>query len=188
MTLGMRIPLLVVVPGACAAAFLVVGLYGTGGYAMELNSDAFDAGASVPEKHTCDGEDLSPALAWSGTPEGTASFVLIMDDPDAPSGTWVHWVLFNLPADGTTLEEGLPKTETVDGGVRQGACWGVNRFSRVGYHGPCPPPGQTHRYVFRLYALDTMLDLPGRSTQEAVLSAAEGHVLAEAELMGTYGR
>jgi len=155
---------------------------------MELKSTAFDAGAPIPEKHTCDGEDVSPALAWSGVPEGTASFVLIMDDPDAPPGTWVHWVLFNLPAGAATLAEGLPKTETVEGGAVHGTCWGVHEFSRVGYHGPCPPPGKPHRYVFRLYALDTVLDLPPRASKAEVLQAAKGRVLAEAELMGTYGR
>jgi len=155
---------------------------------MELKSGAFDAGASIPKKHTCDGADLSPPLAWNGVPEGTVSFVLIMDDPDAPPGTWVHWVLFNVSAATSRLEEGLPKTESVLGGARHGACWGVNKFNRVGYHGPCPPPGKPHRYVFTLYALDTMLELPARAGKADVLQAAKAHVLAETTLTGLYGR
>ncbi len=155
---------------------------------MKLTTTAFDGGGSIPAKDTCDGQDVSPPLAWVGAPEGTRAFVLIMDDPDAPPGTWVHWVLFNVPADTTGLKEDLPKTETLADGSAQGACWGVSSFSRVGYHGPCPPPGKPHRYFFRLYALDTPLDLPARASQADVRRAAEGHVLAEAELMGTYGR
>jgi Raf kinase inhibitor-like YbhB/YbcL family protein len=155
---------------------------------MKLSSDAFDAGASIPRRHSCDGEDVSPALHWSGVPEGTKSFALIMDDPDAPPGTWVHWVLYDLAGDATGLPENLPKHERLEGGAVQGACWGVDRFSRVGYHGPCPPPGGPHRYFFRLYALDTARELNPRATKAQLLSAMKGHVLAEAELMGTYSR
>ncbi len=155
---------------------------------MELTTTAFDRGGAIPAEFTCDGTDVSPALSWTGVPEGTKSFVMIMDDPDAPPGTWVHWVLFNLPAGTTELAEGLPRTEQLAGGALQGACWGVKSLSRVGYYGPCPPPGKPHRYYFRLYALDTSLDLAPRASKAEVLAAAQGHVLAEADLMGTYGR
>ena len=155
---------------------------------MELTSNAFDAGGMIPGKHTCDGEDVSPALSWSGAPPTTASFVIIMDDPDAPPGTWIHWVLYDLPGDLGVLKPALPKTEKLESGAAHGACWGVNSFSRVGYYGPCPPPGAPHRYYFRLYALDTRLELPPGLTKQQILRAMEGHVLAEAELMGKYGR
>jgi Raf kinase inhibitor-like YbhB/YbcL family protein len=155
---------------------------------MQLTTMAFETGGRIPVRYTCDGEDLSPPLAWSGIPKGTAGFVLIMDDPDAPPGTWVHWVLFDLPSDTKQLAEGLPKTETVEGGGTHGACWGVSSYSRVGYHGPCPPPGSPHRYFFRLYALDAPLGLPAKATKEEVLEAMRGRVLAEAELTGVYGR
>jgi hypothetical protein len=162
----------------------------TGGstMALVLQSDAFDTGATIPRVHTCDGEDVSPALAWSGAPAGTRSYTLIMDDPNAPPGTWVHWVLYDLPADTTGLDRGLPKTERVASGGVQGACWGVDTFARVGYHGPCPPPGKPHRYVFKLYALDAALGLDPRATKVAVERAMRGHVLAEAKLIGIYGR
>jgi Raf kinase inhibitor-like YbhB/YbcL family protein len=155
---------------------------------MELVSSAFDADGRIPTIHTCDGEDVSPPLNWDGVPEGVDSFALIMDDPDAPPGTWVHWVLYGLPADARSLEANLPKTETLETGATQGACWGVRSYSRVGYYGPCPPPGGPHRYFFRLFALDTTLDLPPEQTKDELLRAMEGHVLARAELIGRYGR
>ena len=108
---------------------------------MEITSSAFEANSTIPVKHTCDGEDLSPELSWTGVPENTKSLVLIMDDPDAPPGTWVHWVLYNLPVDATGLSGTLPKKEKLDNGAAQGLCWGVDSYSRVGYYGPCPPPG-----------------------------------------------
>ena len=156
--------------------------------AMKITSAAFAANGAIPAKHTCDGEDLSPALAWSGVPEETESLALIMDDPDAPPGTWVHWVLYDLPADASVLPEGLAKKERLDSGAAHGACWGVKSFSRVGYHGPCPPPGSAHRYYFKLYALDKRLGLAPRATKAEVLKAMEGHVLAEGQLIGTYQR
>jgi Raf kinase inhibitor-like YbhB/YbcL family protein len=155
---------------------------------MELVSPGFEPEGRIPVRHTCDGEDLSPPLTWSGIPEGTASFALVMDDPDAPPGTWVHWVLYDLPAGTHELPEGVPKKDSLEGGARHGACWGVNSYSRTGYHGPCPPPGSPHRYSFRLYALDADLDLEARSTKEQLVEAMKGHVLAEAELVGLYGR
>jgi Raf kinase inhibitor-like YbhB/YbcL family protein len=156
--------------------------------AMELKSSAFEADGRIPVKYTCDGEDLSPPLAWSGAPQGTQSFAMIMDDPDAPPGTWVHWVLYDLPATTRELPEGLPKNETLDDGSVHGICWGVSSFNRVGYYGPCPPPGSPHRYFFKLYALDAKLALDPRATKDDVVKAMEGHVLAKVELVGLYGR
>lgn len=160
----------------------------TGGTVMQLTTTAFEPGGSIPARFTCEGDDVSPALSWSGAPEATASFVLIMDDPDAPPGTWVHWVLFNLPGHLTAIDEGVPETEKLGNGAVHGGCWGVQSFSRIGYYGPCPPPGKPHRYSFRLYALDATLDLAPRASKFEVMKAAEGHVLAEAELLGRYGR
>jgi len=156
--------------------------------ALEITSSVFAANSAIPAKHTCDGEDISPALSWTGVPAGAKSLVLIMDDPDAPPGTWVHWVLYDLPADVSRLPEGVPKIEKLDSGAAHGLCWGVNSFSRVGYYGPCPPPGSPHRYYFKLYALDAVLGLAPRATKPEVVKAMEGHVLAEGELIGTYQR
>ena len=152
--------------------------------ALTLTTGAFTAGGGIPSKYTCDGADVSPALAWSGAPPGTAAFALIADDPDAPAGTWVHWVLFNLPGTLTALPEGVAKTEApADLG---GALQGRNDFRRIGYGGPCPPAGKTHRYFFKLYALDAMLDLPSGANKQKLLSAMQDHILAQAELMGTF--
>ena len=155
---------------------------------MRLTSSAFTHEGEIPKKHTCDGEDVSPALAWRDVPDKTASLVLIMDDPDAPAGTWVHWVLYDLPASLRELPEGLPETERPKVGGVHGACWGVDRFERIGYHGPRPPPGAPHRYFFKLYALGRKLELAPRATKAQVENAMKGHVLAEAVLMGRYGR
>ncbi len=153
--------------------------------AFTLASAAFREGAAIPAKYTCDGVDVSPALTWSGAPAGTRSFALIADDPDAPAGTWVHWVLYNLPADVSELPENIAKVESLDlGGARQGR----NDFRRPGYGGPCPPPGPAHRYLFKLYAVDTRLQLKAGAQKKDVEAAMEGHVLATAQLMGTYGR
>lgn len=151
---------------------------------MTLSSSAFKTGAEIPRRHTCEGADLSPALAWDGATAGTKSFTLIADDPDAPVGTWVHWVVYDLPADTSKLPEGLPTTDTLSGGGKQG----INDFRKTGYGGPCPPPGKPHRYFFKLYALDAPTNLKPRATKADVLRAIEGHVLAQAELMGTYRR
>jgi hypothetical protein len=156
--------------------------------ALTITSSAFAPNAAIPAKYTCEGDDVSPALSWTGVPAGAKSLALIMDDPDAPPGTWVHWVLYDLPASATGLPEGVPKKDTLDGGAIQGACWGVNSFSRVGYYGPCPPPGGPHRYFFKLYALDKALGLAPRATKPDLLNAMKGHILAEAELIGTYRR
>lgn len=155
---------------------------------MTLTSPAFKHGEPIPKIHTGDGEDLSPALRWANAPAATKSFALIMDDPDAPVGTWVHWVLYDLPATRTELPQGVPKTAAGPGTSKHGACWGVDSFERVGYHGPLPPPGKPHRYVFKLYALDKVLSLKPCATKAQLLAASAGHVLAEAELIGTYRR
>ena len=144
---------------------------------MALTSPSFYEGEAIPDKFTCDGEDISPELDWFGIPEGTVSLALIMDDPDAPAGTWVHWVLFNLPMDLSGLRQGITGIG-IDGN---------NSWNRTGYGGPCPPSG-THRYYFKLYALDTNLDLAPGTKKEALLAAMEGHILGQAELMGTYSR
>lgn len=152
--------------------------------AWELKSSAFAAGADIPKKHTCDGADLSPTLTWGDPPDKTASFALIVDDPDAPAGTWVHWVLYNLPGTARELAENIAKEEQLDSGALQGK----NDFRRIGYGGPCPPAGPAHRYYFKLYALDAPLNLKAGATKAAVEKAMKGHVLAQAELMGRYKR
>ena len=151
--------------------------------AFELTSAAFAAGESIPPKYTCDGQDISPSLEWSDPPAGTQSFALICDDPDAPVGTWIHWVLFNLPAGAHALPEAVP----ADADLADGGRHGKNSWRRLGYGGPCPPGG-THRYFCKLYALDTTLDLSAGASKKQVLRAMEGHILAQAELMGTYSR
>lgn len=152
--------------------------------AMELKTSAFDAGGMIPRAYTCDGGNQSPAISWSGVPDGATSLALLCEDPDAPSGTWTHWVLFNLPASLRELPDGVPAAGRLEGGGLQGK----NDFGRIGYGGPCPPRGTTHRYFFRLFALDTMLDLePGVSRQQ-VRTQMEGHILAQAEWMGRYSR
>ena len=153
---------------------------------MKLTSERFSEGAAIPARHTCDGADLSPPLAWTAAPPATVTQALICDDPDAPGKTWVHWVLYNLPAHVTALPEGVPKSETLEnlGGARPG----TTDFERVGYGGPCPPPGKPHRYFFKLYALDARLELPAGARKAEVERAMKGHALAEAQLMGTYKR
>jgi Raf kinase inhibitor-like YbhB/YbcL family protein len=155
---------------------------------MEIKSSAFSAGEPIPAKFTCSGEDASPPLSWSGVPKGAKSLAIIMDDPDAPPGTWVHWVLYDLPGDLLGLEPGVPKAETLPNGAKHGAAWGVDSFSRADYGGPCPPPGKPHRYFFKLYALDKKLELPPKKTKLELLKAMEGHILDTAQLMGTFKR
>jgi len=152
-----------------------------------LTSSSFSPGAEFPSRHTCDGEDVSPALAWSGAPKGTKSFALIVDDPDAPDPrapqtVWVHWVIYNLPAGTTSLPPGLTAKS-----LPQGAREGLNDWKQAGWRGPCPPIGR-HRYFHRLYALDAVLPDLGRPTKAQLEKAMEGHVLARAELVGTYQR
>jgi Raf kinase inhibitor-like YbhB/YbcL family protein len=151
---------------------------------MQLTSPAFQEGQPIPKQYTGDGKDVSPPLRWDGVPGGTQSLALICDDPDAPRGTWVHWVLFNLPADARELPEAVP----AKGVGPQGAKQGTNDFRKRGYGGPAPPPGKPHRYFFKLYALDTVLDLKEGATKQDLVKAMEGHVLAEGQLMGKFGR
>ncbi len=151
---------------------------------LQVESGAFRAGEAIPIRHTCDGEDLSPALSWSEPPAGTQSLVVIGDDPDAPVGTWVHWVLFNIPPTTRSLPEGVPATQTVAGVGTHGS----NSWRRLGYGGPCPPAGSTHRYYFKVYALDTLLDLAAGADKQAVEKAMKGHILAEGQIMGRYSR
>jgi Raf kinase inhibitor-like YbhB/YbcL family protein len=151
---------------------------------LELTSPAFKEGEAIPTKHTCDGDDVSPPLKWSDAPSGAKSLALICDDPDAPAGTWVHWVLYDLPANVNQLPEGIAASDATPQGAKQG----VNDFQRVGYGGPCPPQGKPHRYFFKLYALDSTLDLKPRATKSDVVNAMKGHALAEGQLMGTYKR
>ena len=149
---------------------------------LTLTSSAFASGAAIPAQYTCKGDDVSPALEWSGAPAHTASFAVIMDDPDAPAGTWVHWVLWNLPPSAHSLTEGVSKREQLDNGARQGR----NSSRKIGYNGPCPPAGQTHRYFFRLYALDAKLDLAPGAGRDELDAAMKGHMLAQSEYMGTF--
>ncbi|MCP4582852.1 MAG: YbhB/YbcL family Raf kinase inhibitor-like protein [candidate division Zixibacteria bacterium] len=153
---------------------------------LTLTSTAFESGATIPDLYTCEGTDISPQLQWSITnePEGIVSFALIVDDPDAPVGTWVHWVFFNLPAATASLPEGT----SPDGEIPVGCIEGINDFGNSEYGGPCPPTGQNHRYYFRLYALDTELDLTAGATRTQVDQAMSGHILVEGSLMGRYER
>jgi Raf kinase inhibitor-like YbhB/YbcL family protein len=150
---------------------------------MELKSSALTAGGVIPKKHTCDGPDVSPPLSWSDVPAGAKSLALIADDPDAPMGTWVHWVAWNIPTNAPGLEEGVPKKDSLPNGMKQG----TTDFRSIGYGGPCPPSG-THRYFFKLYALDTSLNLPPSATKKDLEKAMQGHLLHQVELMGEYAR
>jgi len=176
----------------CIALFVIfceigmqTGFSEVEGYVMELDirSSAFEEGELIPEKYTCDGEDISPPLSWTQPPKEAKSMVLICDDPDAPMGTWVHWVLFGLSPDTLELAEGISHEKDVLGGAKQG----LNDFRKYGYGGPCPPGG-THRYFFKLYAVDTQVGLNAGATKNEVLNAIKGHILAEGQLMGRYSR
>jgi Raf kinase inhibitor-like YbhB/YbcL family protein len=151
---------------------------------MKIVSPAFADGAPVPVEHTCEGNGSSPGLVWSEIPVNTRSFALICDDPDAPRGTWVHWVLFNLPADAVELAPAVPPAPELPSAARQG----INDSGNVGYGGPCPPRGRPHRYFFRLYALDCTLNLAPGVKRPDLDQAMAGHVLADATLMGTFQR
>jgi hypothetical protein len=155
---------------------------------MKLTSSAFSEGEMIPAKYTCDGEDVSPPLTWADTPSGTKALALICDDPDAPGATWVHWVLFNLPPSIGGLPEGVPSEKSPPTGGLTGKYTvynGTTSWRRIGYNGPCPPSG-THRYFFKLYALDGPLALVNNATAKDVQAAMKGHILAETQLMGRY--
>jgi Raf kinase inhibitor-like YbhB/YbcL family protein len=151
---------------------------------FKLNSHSFSEGADIPKKYTCDGDDVSPELHWTDQPPAAKSFALIVDDPDAPSGTWVHWVVFDLPGDAHDLPEGAGKRAPLPSGAQQG----INDFKKTVYGGPCPPPGKPHRYFFKLYALDSKLSLKASPTKAEVEKAMQGHILGQGELVGRYRR
>lgn len=166
-------------------AFGIGKLWGQKGHAMSIaiKTTAFSEGGTIPKKYTCDGADLSPGFAWAEVPAGTQSLTLIADDPDAPVGTWTHWIAWNIPPN-AALPEGVAKVESLSDGTRQGR----NDFKRIGYGGPCPPPGKPHRYFFRLYAIGTKLEIPSGASRNELERAMNGHVLAKTELMGRYQR
>ncbi len=151
---------------------------------LELKSPAFKDGETIPEKYTCKGDNISPSLEWTGVPAGTKSFALIMDDPDAPMGIWVHWVIYNIPGDVSMLKEDIPRDTSLTDGTKQG----TNSFNWIGYGGPCPPKGPAHRYMFKLYALDEELDLPAGATKGVLLMRMDGHILDETRLTGLFQR
>jgi Raf kinase inhibitor-like YbhB/YbcL family protein len=152
--------------------------------AMQINSKFISPGGEFPKRETCDGQDTSPQLAWSGAPPAAKSFALILDDPDAPRSTFTHWVVWNIPAGAQGLPESVPKAAELTDGTRQGR----NDFGRVGYGGPCPPPGKPHRYFFRVYALDNAPAVKAGAGREELERALQGHILARGELMGRYAR
>ena len=151
--------------------------------ALSITSPAFKNGSPIPALYSCKGRDISPALLWSDAPAGTKSLALIMDDPDAPGGTWVHWVVYNIPASAVELQEASP----AQANLADGSLNGTNSWGKLGYGGPCPPSG-THRYFFKLYALDTMLSLPSGANKQNLLSAMMNHILALVELIGTFSK
>lgn len=153
------------------------------GAQIPLSSSAFEEGGMIPREYTCDGADVSPPLSWGALPDGTVSLALIVEDPDAPMGTWVHWVLYNLPADLRDLPQGVAPGPSLPFDGQQGK----SSFGKLAYGGPCPPSG-THRYYFRLYALDTRLELGAEAGKKEVLRAMEGHILGQGQLMGRYKR
>ncbi|MDD4012874.1 MAG: YbhB/YbcL family Raf kinase inhibitor-like protein [Candidatus Omnitrophica bacterium] len=167
-----------------AGIVLVFASFGTA-FSLELRSPAFEEGGKIPDKHTCVGENVSPQLFWDDVPEGTKSFVVLMDDPDAPMGNWVHWVVFDIPGSAKGIVENVLPEAALPDGAKQG----MNSFRWPGYGGPCPPPGSRHRYVFTLFALDSLLDgVPALASRSTVIRAMQGHILGTAELTGTYGR
>jgi Raf kinase inhibitor-like YbhB/YbcL family protein len=192
--LGLRIISLVAIVVVAAGIFLYFrsessaldseGLRKGAAMGFALKSPQFTEGSDIPRHLTCDGEDVSPELRWDGTPANTKSFSLVTEDPDAPVGTFIHWVIYNLPENTKELSENLPKQKELPNGARQGR----NGFGNFGYGGPCPPRGPAHRYFFRLYALDRKLDLAPGASRGELDKAMKGHVLAQAELMGRYKR
>jgi len=151
---------------------------------ISISAEGFKEGDIIHDEFTCDGRDISPSLSWKGIPEGTKSIALIMDDPDAPGGTFVHWVVYNMPAETMELPKGMPRNKTLANGSMQG----MTDFGQSGYGGPCPPPGKPHRYYFKVYALDTKLNLPPGASKNNVEIAMKGHIIAQGELMGKYKR
>lgn len=150
---------------------------------LQVTSPVFEDGGMIPQQYTCDDANISPPLSWEAVPQETRSLALICDDPDAPGGTFVHWVVYDLPADLEELPENLPRDKTFPIGGEQG----INSTEEMGYMGPCPPSG-THRYFFKIYALDKQLNLPAGETKDKLLKAMEGHILAQGQIMGRYQR
>jgi Raf kinase inhibitor-like YbhB/YbcL family protein len=154
------------------------------GHVLRLSTPSFQPGTPIPPQYSCKGADISPALQWSNAPAQTAAFALVMDDPDAPAGTWVHWTMWNIPPGTHEVPENLSKEQQLPDGTRQGR----NDFHKTGYNGPCPPAGKAHRYYLRLYALDTRLDLPAGASRADLDAAMKSHILQQAEYMGTFRR
>jgi Raf kinase inhibitor-like YbhB/YbcL family protein len=152
--------------------------------AIAVTSAAFQQGDVIPKRYTCEGDNISPALAWSQGPEGTKTYALVCEDPDAPSGMFVHWVMYNIPASERGLAENIAKTDPLPNGTRQGK----NGAAETGYTGPCPPPGKPHRYFFRVFALDTDVNISGDVTRDVLMGAIQPHIIAEGSVMGTYQR
>lgn len=174
----------VFVISSCATAAVLLRHGKAAPASFQISSNAFSQNESIPKKFTCDGSDLSPQLSWTDPPTTAQSFALIMDDPDAPAGTWVHWVLYDLPSNTRELAENVPNREQLPNGARQGR----NDFNKIGYGGPCPPSGNAHRYFFKLYALDTKLNLKSRALKADVERAMQAHIVAQSELIGRYSR
>lgn len=163
---------------ACSSNDDQVMVEGGGDMAITVKSSAFTDGEMIPKKYTCDGDNISPPLSWSGLPEGTESLALVLNDPDAPAGDWVHWVLYNIPATQSSLPEG----------AKGFGDEGKNTYGNIGYGGPCPPKGSAHRYFFKIYALTTILELDSGETRESLERVMEGNILAQGQLMGKYQR
>lgn len=164
---------------------LVVSIIVVGSnFALDIESDAFKHGGYIPDRYSCDAQDFSPALSWNEVPQGTKSFALICDDPDAPFKVWVHWLVFNIPAEIRKLKENITNEEMSSLGVVEG----TNDFGTLGYRGPCPPQGRRHRYFFKLYALDTNLSLEETATKSELIEAMQGHIIAESKIVASYQR
>ena len=168
---------------SCLLVAFLAATFAAAAAGFELTSSAFSQGKTIPTVYTCDGRDTSPPLEWRDSPPGTESLALIMDDPDAPVGTWVHWVIYDLPVTRSSLPEAAPTDSELAHGIRQGR----NSWGRTGYGGPCAPSG-AHRYFFKLYALDCLLQIKAGATKKQLLKAIKGHILAKTELMGRYSR
>lgn len=166
-----------------AILFFVFLLLGGKKMEIQISSSAFGHEGFIPQKYTCDGENISPPLSWKNIPSGTKSIAIINDDPDAPVGTWVHWVIYNIPPTANGLPENIKPMEKLPDGTLQGR----NSWGKIGYGGPCPPSG-VHRYFFKIYALDKVLDLKPGATKEELLKAMKGHILAEGQFYGKYSR
>ncbi len=165
-------------------SFIIGGFAFSSESKFKLTSSDLENGKFIDVKFTCQGDNISPMLKWEGFSKKTESFVLIVDDPDAPFGTFVHWVLYNIPKYVNELESGIGRDKILKNGITQG----INDFGKIGYDGPCPPPGRPHRYFFKLYALDTNLNLEPSLSKKEVLEKIEGHIIGKAELMGYYQR